>query len=692
MVDPPASTHDLPGKRERVIWLMVLAGLCLWVAWRLGAFDLTNTISVDGRKVTVPNVFATVDHPFHATRAHTLLESLKHGDILRWVGNHQGGYPAEFYPLGAAWLDVGLWALFLGTQSIVALHKLAVILIFLLPAVSYWLLARGDRVHPGIAVLATAIHFAVPGTWLNGGYTELVGWGLVTNVAGGSLALLAAVALARFVIGHEQGMGVLAILAAAAGACTNPRSLFAVVIAAVAIVVVASAGGGREGWRSRLGEAMVRTGMVGGIAVLLAAPVVLSLFRYNTEYFFLHYEFYDPISMFWDASTTAVTLPVLIVAIAGACWAITRRQWHVSQAMALTLGLYALFTVWVATTTWSPPLVEQLEAPRLMPFQRQLMIWFGALAVGGILQWLASRIHAFHRWRIDSVLYGILALTVLVVLVRPLPFVSDDYRGMMPVGTTGDADYALFQEAIGEADALHVEGTSIFVIGNRWDWWHQQLWAPVASDAPFYYDDWLWYWTTTHKGPYDYRNGHYFPNPAEALTSSYLGDNGISVVVVTDMPEAPQSPREAARSNPLLEFDRTIGQWDIYRVRQPTSLVTNGGQVPSSIDVQNERIHATFDDGDGTIVIRRNWFPRWEVLVNGVSVPVTHRADGYMEVATGAGPVDVEIRYVVTSMDWLARVASVTGVVGLLAFAMTGRRILPKWIGIRSMTGTITPD
>ena len=43
-----------------------------------------------------------------------------------------------------------------------------------------------------------------------------MGWGLVTNVAGASLALLTSVALARFVLNREFGMGVLATLIAAA--------------------------------------------------------------------------------------------------------------------------------------------------------------------------------------------------------------------------------------------------------------------------------------------------------------------------------------------------------------------------------------------------------------------------------------------------------------------------------------------
>ena len=672
----PALTDPEPvNQRERAAWLIVLLGLCLWVAWRLGAFDLTHAILVDGRNVTVPNVYAWVDHPFHATRAHVLLDSLQRGEILRWVGNHQGGYPVEFYPLGAAWIDVALWAIFLGTQSIIALHKLAVVLVFLLPAVSYWILARGDKLHPGVAVLATAIHFAVPGTWLNGGYTELVGWGLVTNVAGGSLSLLACAALAQFVLNHEHGMGVLAVLAAAAGAVTNPRSLFAVVLASLAIVIAGSVAGPRSQLRQRLLDAVVRIGMVGGLAVLLAAPVVVSLFRYNAEYFFLHYEFYDPLSKFWDASVMAVTLPVVVIAAISAACCLVMRSLRVSQAMAITLGLYVLFTVWVATSSWVPPLVEQLEAPRLMPFQRQLMIWFGAVAIGLLTQRLVVRFPSLRKSRADSVALGIVALTVFIVMVRPLSFVPEEFHGLTEVGTVGDADFVRFEEAITQADALHEEGTSIFVIGNREDWWHEQLWAPTVSDAPFYYDDWMWYWTTTHKGPYDYHNGHYFPSPAEALTEEYLGDNGISVVVVTDMPvQNGEDPRNAARSNPLLTFVQTIGEWDIYQVKKPRSLVTNGSSLPSQIDIQNERITATFENGDGEIVIRRNWFPRWTVLADGKELPVTKRDDGYMQVTVPPGPITIDIQYAVTVLDWGSRGAVFIGVVGVAWFAVGGRR------------------
>jgi len=664
------------GRRELAFWLVVLLVLCLWVAWRIGAFELTRSVVVDGQTVTVPNVYAWVDHPFHAARAYNLLESLKHGEILRWIGNHQGGYPAEFYPLGVAWFDVAIWALLLGSQSIVAVHKLAVILIFILPAVAYWILARGDRFHPAWAVLATAIHVAVPGTWLNGGYTELVGWGLVTNVAGGMLAVLASAALARFVLNREFGMGVVAIVSAAAGACTNPRSLFAVVIASVAILAVATVRDTEEGVARRFRDVLVRIAVVGVLALLLAAPVVLALFRYNGEYFFLHYQFYNPLTTYWTASVTAVTLPVLFVAIIGTVAAVVTRVAPVTLAMAVSLVGYVAFTAWVATSTRVPPLVEQLEAPRLMPYQRQLMIWMAVAAFAIAFSWLAGRWGQVRRWSVGPAVAAVLAVGFIVALVRPLSFVPPEYQGLTPVATVGEPEFVQYQGAIEEASDVAPEGTAILAIGNRDDWWHELLWAPLATDKPMYYDDWLWYWNTTHPGPFDYRNGTYYPDPSLALTAEYFAVHGIGAVVVTDRGNIAGVPREAARASDLLAFHETVGDWDVYSVKTPTTLVTNGDAEPASISVSNGRLTASFSDGDGTVVIRRNWFPRWQVYVNGERVPVIHREDGYMEVHAPAGPVEIEVIYGVTTFDWIGRVAAIVGAAGVVAFVIYGRRLL----------------
>ena len=703
---PEAVAHEARAgsRRERLIWLAVLVALCLWTAWRMGAFDLSTTVQTAGGPVEVPNTYATVDHPFHATRADALLESLREGELLRWVGNHQGGYPVEFYPLGIAWLDVGLWALLLGTVPIIAVHKLAVILVFLLPAVGFWILTRGDRLHPGVAVLAMAMHVAVPGHWLNGGYSEVAGWGLVTNVAGGSLALIASAALARFVLHRERGMGLLAIVAAAAGALSNPRSLFALVIAALAILLAAAWSHADLPVRTRLREALARIGLVGGIAALIAAPVILPLVRYQAEYFFLHYQFYEPIGLYLAAMDTAVTPLVLALAVGGVLSLPWLRRLVILRAMSLTLIGYMLFTVWVAMSSWIPPLVEQLEAPRLMPFQRQLMIYVAAALVGEGIRSLGGRMPAWQGTAARATAFVVLGVAVLAAFVRPVEMIPERYRGVVaqrdipetfqslsPISTTGVTEFADFRDAVRAGETLRVQGTSMFVVGNRDDWWHEQLWAPTESDAPFYYDDWLWYWTTTHQGPYDYRNGHYFPNPTYALTPEYFAANGISVVLVTDMYVAQgPAPREAARANAALEYERTIGSWDVYRVRHATAIVTNGDALPTRIEIQNQRISAAFGEGDGTILIRRNWFPRWEATVDGERVEITKRDDGYMELRAEPGSAEVELRYVVTALDWGARLASVVGVAGLVALVVGGRRLegwLEQWTRSKKVPG-----
>jgi hypothetical protein len=652
-------------RRAWALWTVVLIGLCLWVAARMGIFHLASSIVVDGQTVTVPIMYGTVDHPFHAARGAILLESLRDGELLRWVGQHQGGYPVEFYPLGIAWLDVAIHALSVGTISILAAHKVAVILVFLLPALSFWILARGDRMHPATAVLATAVHVAVPGHWLNGGYEELVGWGLVTNVAGASLAFLATVALARFVLNREFGMGILATLVAAGGAVTNPRSLFAIVIAALALFVVAVLRRDGRDIRVRVTDALLRIAGVGGIAFLLAAPVVLALFRYNSEYFFLHYEFYDPLSEYWTAMTTAVTAPVAVLAVIGMVLALLplRAGMDASRGVAAAGLGYGLLTVWVATATVVPPLVEQLEAPRLMPYQRQLMIWLAVYAVAWGSGFVTRRLVGWQRHGLPGVILAGLALVMLVAHLRPLGFVPAEQVGLREVSTTGNADHATFVLAMDRADEVRPDGTGIFVIGNRDDWWHQQLWGAAYSDARFFYDDWMWYWHDDHAGPYQPANGYWMPNPTDALEGSYLDDSGIGVVAVSDMwVPSGVPPRESARDNPRLTFVETYGSWDVYTVKEPTAIVTHGESVPADISVGNHEIVARFDDGDGNIVVRQNWFARWTATVDGESAEIVRRPDGFMEIAAPPGPVEVRLEYSVSGLDWLGRSAAVTGV------------------------------
>ena len=213
--NPTSATAAAGSAISDRLWLLLIALFMAAVAYRLGAFHLFATVVLeDGRRLRLPDTFATIDHPFHIARAETLRRALADGHPLRWLGHHQGGYPAEFYPLGAAWLEVIAWAIFVGALPTAAVHKVVVVLVFLLPGLAYALMARRDRLPLGVALFALAIHVAVPGGWWHGGYRELVEWGLITNVTASVALLFVLPLLARFLSSGSRVDGVLAVLGA----------------------------------------------------------------------------------------------------------------------------------------------------------------------------------------------------------------------------------------------------------------------------------------------------------------------------------------------------------------------------------------------------------------------------------------------------------------------------------------------
>ena len=147
------------------------AGLCVaaaallagYAAWRMG-------LCAPLRAFGVADTFASFDHPFHIARAETLLRSILDGRSLRWVASHQGGYPAEFYPFGFAWVDVGLWLLAAGRLPMPIVHRIAVVLLFLAPGVVFYAMGRRDGWPAMVALTAFTLHVAVPGEMWSGGY------------------------------------------------------------------------------------------------------------------------------------------------------------------------------------------------------------------------------------------------------------------------------------------------------------------------------------------------------------------------------------------------------------------------------------------------------------------------------------------------------------------------------------------
>jgi hypothetical protein len=203
--------------------------------------------------------------------------------------------------------------------------------------------------------------------------------------------------------------------------------------------------------------------------------------------------------------------------------------------------------------------------------------------------------------------------------------------------------------------------------------WHSQLWAPLWSDRPFFYDDWLWYWQTRQVGPYNPLTEHAY-DPASmpaVLSSTFLHEHGIGAVIVTETARTDLAVRAAPSAASL----RLVGSGpnQVYLVGAPATVVTLEGSNAAGETIADQSIAAHGTSVGGTATIRRNWFPRWQATVNGKTVGVTETADGYMSVPIPAGAVDIRLRYVVDTWDWLARWLCVTGL-GIAGLALVPGR------------------
>ncbi len=663
--------------------LLGILVLCIRVFRDLGGFELTSMVAMGNGTREVVSVFATVDHPFHAARADLLLKALENGEMLRWIPAHQGGYPAEFYPLGIAWLDVGLWTLLLGQFPIIAVHKLAVLLMFVLPVVGFWIIARGDKASPFVPLLALAIHVAVPGDWMHGGRMELVYWGLIANVGGATLAFIMMAALSRWVREGARRYGVLATLAAAAALYTNTRSSIAIVIGTLAVIAAALIAQ-RDDNSPSIRTIFTRVAVVAILSALLAAPLLLAALRYTDLYYFVNFESYDDLAEILWASRTAISPVIGLLTVAGAILAIVARRY--AHALTAAVGLVFFVAVTVSFSLIEPlaNAIQQLETPRLMPFQRFLSIYLAAWFAGWLLEMAFKAI--LPRWRNLAVPALLCASSLIVILTFNGVFgaVPTVYQPPTP-WTTGYPEFAEFEDAVTEISDVRPEDTAVLVVGDQMSWWHEQLWAPVWSGALFFYDDWMWYWHPDHDGPYDPSIGHAYQNPASAFTPEWFNAHGVGAVLVTNMPVPAGAidPRIAAQSNPNLEVQRTIGQWDLYLVTDPGSIVTNGPTPASDIDVTNNTISATFESASGEVIVRRNWYPRWEAFADGQQVDITRLDNGYMAVTVPDETTTLELRYAVTAVDWLGRIAAAIGLALTIAFALNAHTRLETWLSRR---------
>jgi hypothetical protein len=683
MIEPaPESSAGRPNLAPVIaglVWTIVFVALAGWAIVRLDIFPLSAAVPLDGAG-RLPRALYTVDHPFHTARVELLRSAWASFDTVRWVASHQGGYPAEFYPLGAQAIAAALAFVAFGHLATASAWALTIALIFLLPGVAYLLIGRVDRLTPAVAAVALAGQIAIASDWTHGGFTELVEWGLATNVAGFTWALLALPLLAGGIDRRSPALLGIAVGSVAMCAVTNPRALLAVAVVGVAMLLDAAL-------RRDLRTPAIALAVAATLAAGLAAPVLVPLVRYRDLYFFLSYQDYADLAAYRSATVDAVSWPILLLAGLGAALALSRREHRAARVATQSLGLYMLLTALMVVSPGLRHLIPQLELPRLMPFQRLLVIWLAAYgAVEGIR--LVARVPDRLRLARDASVAIAAAVALLVVFASdagPFPPAEQGLRAVPRTEGPAAVDLAQFRDAVALADDRAPGGTGILVIGSRLDWsgmnWHEQLWAPmVAPDRRFYYNDWLWYWHRLHAGPYDYRQGHFYPDPSRALDRAYLDEHGIGAVVITDTADRSTGvdARRVAAESPALQRTDTIGVWDVYVVRDPVGLATLDGKAPHSTSVSGdgETIRVTFDNAEaGTVKVRQNWFPRWQATVNGEEVPVARGEDGYMEIEAPGGDVTVVLRYGVTIADTAARFASAVSAVITVALVVAARPI-----------------
>ncbi len=289
------------------------------------------------------------------------------------------------------------------------------------------------------------------------------------------------------------------------------------------------------------------------------------------------------------------------------------------------------------------------------------------------VQWLSSRLHHVGREATIAVVVVVISAFSIGTMMNRAADVPRNENALYPVSTVGNPSFADLEDAVVLANQLRPQGTAIFVVGNQQEFWHEQLWAAGIEPGTYYYDDWMWYWHSSQPGPYDPMRGYYMDNPTEALTQEYFDQHGIGVVMVSDM-YVPSGvpPKRSAASNEMLALQGSIGGWDIYTVKNHTSVATRGDHLPSDVHVGNQEIRATFSSGSGDVVVRQNWFPRWQAEVNGEAAEIQRDDSGYMRIPVPDGEVEIVLTYSVTEVDWAARAASVIGVIGASLFAWRG--------------------
>ncbi|MGH2617244.1 MAG: hypothetical protein ACRDJC_18580, partial [Thermomicrobiales bacterium] len=373
---------------------------------------------------------------------------------------------------------------------------------------------------------------------------------------------------------------------------------------------------------------------------------------------------YEEIAAYAAATVSAVTWPVDALGVIGLLLGLTLRQRLATASVAVALLVYVLLTVTIAFVPFVAQFAPQLEPTRLMPLQRLLVIYLAAVTSWAVLDWLLTRIARGRHWASPVAAVG-LSVVVLLVQTRALPGPPPDPASpvvpqvsLYPVVMSAQSEQFDLEAAVRAADVAARPGTALLVLGSALSW-HQQLWAPLWTERPLYYDNWLWYWRPDHAGTpgYAFLAGHHYPDPERALEPSFLARHGIGGVVATG------SSRAVAARSSVLDRVRE-GTYDAYTVTDPVTTVTFDGQHAAEMEFSNQWIAATAETAAEMVTALVNWHPRWGARLDGDWSDVTRRRDGYLDVASTDAATRIELLYAVQPLDWVARFLALFGVLG----------------------------
>jgi hypothetical protein len=657
-------------------WLLLLGLLLAGVALRLGALDWyadTRATLPDGAELRVPNTFASGDHPFHLAKERAVLDALRDGELPRWIGNHQGGYPAEFYPLGGDVLVAAFYAAGAGQVPLEVCHKLLVIAVLLLPGLAFAQIARRARVPQSVALVATILHLFLPGMWLSGGAQELLVSGLWTNVLASYVALFVALALVDVAV-HWNRRALLTALALATFAIfTNPRAFVALAAAFVAAGLVTlphgwvTCGGDRPAEANECRPLLAtiryrlwRLAAAAGIVTLLSAPLLLPLRIHQDLYHFERFVEFGSLRETWRYLSSSFPLalwpPIALGSVLA--WRCRQPQLRVVAAMlAVGLGIVAV-EGWLLRDL---SMFAQLEGPRLIPMLRLPALFMAALGLHA-----ATRVALIAaRAPPSALLTGAASAALALALVGfPVSLVPDDQRGLPDVVTTDQPAFAGIVQSLAEFEQLTGPDERPLVAGSPIDV-HGSFWVPALSGRSVFHVDWIWYWRELPQS-----DRTQLADWSSGLELPFLRRHGLTLVLIdggfTWM-------RQLAAEKPYLApvYSPPAGGFALYRVA-PDPRYGGLVSVPSGrverVTVARERVEASVQlDVAGPVTVHVNAFPGWRAQVNGSAAPIRRSPDGYMLVDVQAGDATIVVTYGTEPAVWLGRLLAGMGIVATVA-------------------------